>query len=101
MIKKILKWTAWISAVLVLLFVIAYWTSPYWVPGQLTKFLPPSIKLESLELERPGLTRTKVKNLTFKIDGDTYENKDLSSISFSDINYKGEMQSIAIQFSNE
>lgn len=71
MIKKILKWTAWISAVLALLFVIAYWTSPYWVPGQLAKFLPPSIKLESLELERPGLTRTKVKNLTFKIDGDT------------------------------
>lgn len=71
MIKKILKWTAWISAVLALLFVIAYWTSPYWVPGQLAKFLPSSIKLESLELERPGLTRTKVKNLTFKIDGDT------------------------------
>lgn len=71
MIKKILKWTAWISAVLALLFVIAYWTSPYWVPGQLAKFFPPSIKLESLELERPGLTRTKVKNLTLQIDGDT------------------------------
>ncbi len=71
MIKKILKWTAWISAVLVLLFVIAYWTSPYWVPGQLAKFLPPSIKLQSLELERPGLTRTKVKTLTLQIEGDT------------------------------
>lgn len=71
MIKKILKWTAWISAVLALLFVIAYWTSPYWVPGQLAKFLPPSIKLESLELERPGLTRTKVKTLTLQIEGDT------------------------------
>lgn len=71
MIKKILKWTAWISAVLALLFVIAYWTSPYWVPGQLAKFLPSSIKLESLELERPGLTRTKVKNLTLQIDGNT------------------------------
>lgn len=71
MIKKILKWTAWISAILALLFVVAYWTSPYWVPGQLAKFLPPSIKLETLELERPGLTRTRVKNLTLQIDGDT------------------------------
>lgn len=69
MIKKILKWTAWISAVLALLFVIAYWTSPYWVPGQLARFLPPSIKLESLELERPGLTRTRVKQLTLHFDG--------------------------------
>jgi len=69
LIKKILKWTAWISAVLALLFVIAYWTSPYWVPGQLAKFLPESIQLESLDLERPGLTRTKVKQLTLHIDG--------------------------------
>ncbi|WP_417445435.1 intermembrane phospholipid transport protein YdbH family protein [Kangiella sp.] len=69
MIKKILKWIAWISASLALLLLIAYWTSPYWVPGQLAKFLPPSIKLESLDLERPGLTRTKVKHLTLQIDG--------------------------------
>lgn len=69
MIKKILKWIAWISAALALLLLIAYWTSPYWVPGQLAKFLPASIQLESLELERPGLTRTKVKQLTLHIDG--------------------------------
>ncbi|MHC9512143.1 intermembrane phospholipid transport protein YdbH family protein [Kangiella sp. M94] len=69
MIKKILKWIAWISACLALLLLIAYWTSPYWVPGQLAKFLPASIQLESLDLERPGLTRTNVKQLTLHIDG--------------------------------
>ncbi|ACV25667.1 intermembrane phospholipid transport protein YdbH family protein [Kangiella koreensis] len=77
MIKKILKWTAWIGAFLALLFVIAYWTSPYWVPGQLAKFLPPSIKLETLDLDRPGLTRTKVKQLTLQIDGEQTINLEL------------------------
>ncbi|MBD3652687.1 YdbH domain-containing protein [Kangiella sp.] len=77
MIKKILKWTAWISAFLALLLLIAYWTSPYWVPGQLAKFLPPSIKLESLDLERPGLTRTKVKQLTLHLEGDSNLNLEL------------------------
>lgn len=71
MIKKILKWIAWISAFLALFLLIAYWTSPYWVPGQLAKFLPASIQLESLDLERPGLTRTKVKQLTLRIEGDS------------------------------
>lgn len=77
LIKKILKWTAWISAFLALLLLIAYWTSPYWVPGQLAKFLPPSIKLESLDLERPGLTRTKVKQLTLHLEGDSNLNLEL------------------------
>ncbi len=46
---------------------VAYWTAPSWVPNQVKKFLPPSIQLETLELEHPGLTSTNIDRVTLTI----------------------------------
>lgn len=66
-LKTIAKILLWIFVVLILVLGIAYWTAPSWVPGQVKKFLPPSIQLESLELKHPGLTSTDIDRVTLTL----------------------------------
>ncbi|GAA4347246.1 intermembrane phospholipid transport protein YdbH family protein [Kangiella taiwanensis] len=63
-LKTTVKVLIWTILVLALALAIAYWTAPSWVPGQLQKFLPASIKLQNLEFKRPGLTSTHIDELT-------------------------------------
>lgn len=67
MFKTILKITLWILLALLIALGVAYWTAPSWVPGHIQKFLPPSIKLDQLQLQHPGLTSTKVDSVTIII----------------------------------
>lgn len=76
MIKTIVKIVLWILLALLIVLGIAYWTAPSWVPGQIQKFLPPSVKLDQLQLQHPGLTSTKVDNITILIGGTDSEDTD-------------------------
>ena len=67
-IKKILKWLLITVVLLIAAALALYWSAPYWVPHYLAGFLPPSIQLEELEFERPGLTTTNIKQLTFQVN---------------------------------
>ncbi len=63
LLKKLLKWLLYFLLLLLLAFGTAYWTAPYWVPGQVQKFLPDTIKVQSLTLERPGLNSAYLNRL--------------------------------------
>ncbi|WP_068993737.1 intermembrane phospholipid transport protein YdbH family protein [Kangiella sediminilitoris] len=67
LLKKIAKVLLWILCILVILFAIAYWTAPSWVPSQVKRFLPPSIELQQLELKHPGLSSTEIDHLVLQL----------------------------------
>ena len=66
-LRQVVKVLLWIIIVVILILGMAYWTAPSWVPNQLQKFLPTSIKLENLEFQRPGLTSTHIDKLRFHL----------------------------------
>lgn len=69
--KKIGKWLLMTILLLLVIFLIAYATAPSWVPNQLENFLPPELKVQQLQIERPGLSSAKVNDLELSAEGET------------------------------
>ncbi|GAA4361232.1 intermembrane phospholipid transport protein YdbH family protein [Kangiella marina] len=67
LLKTIAKYLLGFLPLLIIALGIAYWTAPSWVPGQVQKFLPPSIKLQNLEFKRPGLSSTDIDQLVLTL----------------------------------
>lgn len=66
-LTKAVKVLLWIIVALALTLGIAYWTAPSWVPAQVQKFLPATIKLQDLDFKRPGLTSTHIDRLSLTL----------------------------------
>ena len=66
-LKISVKTLLWTSVVLALAFGVAYWTAPAWVPAQVQKVLPATIKLDDLDFKRPGLTSTHIDRLSLTV----------------------------------
>ncbi|PXF64475.1 intermembrane phospholipid transport protein YdbH family protein [Kangiella spongicola] len=87
-LKTTLKITLWFLLLITLTLAIAYWTAPSWVPSQISKFLPPSIKLQNLEFKRPGLTSTDIDNLTLVLSTSVPEGDDIDARNSYTVNLK-------------